>query len=179
MMPGSGIDFLHWPVTHRLLVILALYGDTLATTVHDNVDALIPCSPEHYRLMSHRPEEVGREDLELGTGHGTDCLEAQGELFGRRGSGPVPQIPGYRRKGNDAPYQKEPTEQPFETLGQIHGAARHEAQQHYEREGSTVQDPIQFPARPSHHPCLASSCALHYGATHWSIVPLFTNHPLL
>ena len=45
MMPGSGIDFLNWPVTHRLLVILALYGDTLATTVHDNVDALIPCSP--------------------------------------------------------------------------------------------------------------------------------------
>lgn len=76
MMPGSGIDFLHGPVTHRPLVILALYGDTLATTVHYNVDALIPCSPEHYRLMSHRPEEVGREDLELGSAHVTDRLEA-------------------------------------------------------------------------------------------------------
>jgi hypothetical protein len=76
MMLGSGIDFLHGPVTHRPLVILALHGDTLATAVHDNVDALISCSPEHYRLMSHRPEDVGREDLELGSAHGTDCLEA-------------------------------------------------------------------------------------------------------
>jgi hypothetical protein len=76
MMPGSGIDFLHGAVTHRPLVILALYGDTLATTVHDNVDALITYSPEHYRLVPHRPEEVGREGLELGSAHGTDCLEA-------------------------------------------------------------------------------------------------------
>jgi hypothetical protein len=76
MMLGSDIDFLHGPVTHGPLVILALYCDTLATTVHDNVYALIPCSPEHYRLMSHRPKEVGREDLELGSAHGADCLEA-------------------------------------------------------------------------------------------------------
>jgi hypothetical protein len=76
MMPSSGIDFLHGPVTHRPLVILALYGDALASTVHDNVDALIPCSPEHYRLVSQRREEVGREDLELGSAHGTDGLEA-------------------------------------------------------------------------------------------------------
>jgi hypothetical protein len=57
-------------------VILALNGDALATPVHDNVDALIPCSPEHYRLVSQRREEVGREDLELGSAHGTNCLEA-------------------------------------------------------------------------------------------------------
>src|ERR671910_2743947 len=106
MMPSSSKDFLNRPVTHGPVVILALYGDTLATTVHDDVDALIPCSPEHYRLVSHGPEEVGREVLELGTGHGADRLEAQGELFGCRGGRPVPQVPGHRRDGNDAPYQK-------------------------------------------------------------------------
>src|SRR5215208_4125908 len=126
MMLGSGIDFLHGPVSHGPLVILVLYGDTLATTVHYNVDALIPCSPEYYRLMSHRPEEVGREDLELGSAHGTDRLEAYGKLPGGRGRRPAPQVPGHQRNGNDAPYQKEPTEQPFETLDQIHGAVRHE-----------------------------------------------------
>src|SRR5829696_8677213 len=135
MMPGSGIDFLHGPVTHRPLVILAPYGD-----------ALIPCSPEHYRLMSHRPEEVGCEDLELGSAHGTDCLEAEGELPGSRGRRPAPQMPGHERNGNDAPYKKDPTSQPLETLGQLHGAVRHEPQQQHVHEGSTAQDPIQFPA---------------------------------
>ena len=117
MMPGSGKDFLNGPVTHGPLVILALQGDTPTATVHDNVDALIPCSPEHYHLVSQRPEEVGREVLELGAAHGADYLEAQGKLPGRRGGRPVPQVPGHRRNGNDAPYQKEPTEQPLETLG--------------------------------------------------------------
>jgi hypothetical protein len=42
MMLRSGKDFLHRPVAHWPFVVLALYGDTLATTVHDNVDALIP-----------------------------------------------------------------------------------------------------------------------------------------
>ena len=54
-MLGSGIDFLHGPVTHRPPVILALHGDTLATTVHDNVDALIPCSPND---VMRTPDEV-------------------------------------------------------------------------------------------------------------------------
>ena len=45
MMPSSSKDFLNRPVTHGPVVILALYGDALATTVHDNVDALISCSP--------------------------------------------------------------------------------------------------------------------------------------
>jgi hypothetical protein len=76
MMPSSSKDFLNRPVTHGLVVILALNGDALATPVHDNVDALIPCSPEHYRLVSQRREEVGREDLELGSAHGTNCLKA-------------------------------------------------------------------------------------------------------
>ena len=76
MIPGSSKDFLNGSVTHGPTVILALHGHTLATTVHDNVDALIPSSPKHCRLMSQRPEDVGREDLELGSAHGTNCLEA-------------------------------------------------------------------------------------------------------
>ena len=114
MIPSSGIDFLHGPVTHGPLVILALYGDELATTVHDNVDALVPCSPEHYRLVSQRLEEVGRKDLELGPAHETNCLEAQGELAGGRGRRRAPQMPGHQRNGNDASYQEEPAEHPFE-----------------------------------------------------------------
>src|SRR5215210_2508825 len=74
MMLRSGKDLLHWPVTYGPFVVLALYGDTLASTIHDNVDALIPYSPEHHRSMSHRLEEVGHEDLELGSAHGANCF---------------------------------------------------------------------------------------------------------
>src|SRR5215212_80114 len=57
MMPCPGVDFSHGPVAHGLRIVLALYGDTLAPRVHDDVDALIPCSPTHHRPMSHCPEE--------------------------------------------------------------------------------------------------------------------------
>src|SRR5215210_5257292 len=106
--------------------------------------------------MTHRPEEIGHEDFELGSAHKTDGLEAPGELQGGRGCWPAPQMPGYPGNGCDGPYQKEPGTQFFETLGQPDVAARHEHQQHEGRKDSTVEDRIRQPsARPSHALSLA------------------------
>src|SRR5215218_902583 len=95
VVPRSGEDFLHRLVVRGSLIVLALYGDTLAPAVHDDVDALIPCSPEHRRLMSHRPEEVG------GAGdQGVDIV------VNRRGERVAVQCKNYQRPANNKPVQE-------------------------------------------------------------------------
>src|SRR5215213_5330147 len=140
----SGEHFLHGLVVRGSLVVLALYRDTLAPAVHDDVDALIPCSPEQSCLMSHGPEEVGHEDLELGPAHETDLLETSGELHGGRGRRHVPHVPDHIRNGDYGTYQKEPGKQHLELLDQSYVFEPQVDQEHDEREDSSIVDSVRW-----------------------------------
>ena len=110
MVACPGVDFLHGPVAHGPGVILTLYGYALTHWVHNHVDALIPCPTVQHHPMPHGPEEVCYEHLEPGPIHGTDRLEAPGELHGGRGHQRLPQMPDYPHDGTKGPYQKGSTQ---------------------------------------------------------------------